>query len=125
MNHADSSKDVEDADAADYTPNGRMQEKHAKRLRQMDKKIVLLPEIGPGEIKEEGAHLQAKDDQNYAESLVHERESVNPAKQGSASGFLKRGDAIGDVTIVNITRIDLRKALERPFDITRRFLGNT
>jgi hypothetical protein len=25
----------------------------------MNKKIVLFPEIGPGEIEEEGAHLQA------------------------------------------------------------------
>ena len=91
----------------------------------MEKKIVLFPEIGPREIEKERAHLQAKDDQNYAKRLVHERESANPAKQGSASGFLKRGDAIGDVTIVNVGRIDLREALERPFDITRRFLGNT
>jgi hypothetical protein len=38
----------------------------------MVKEIVLLPETGPGEIEEKSAHLQAKDDQNYAKSFVHE-----------------------------------------------------
>ena len=91
---------------------------------QMEEEKVLFPEIGPRKIEKKRAHLQAKDDQNCAKRLVHERESVNPAKQGSASGFLKRGDTVGDVAIVNVGRIDLRKALERPFNITRRFLGN-
>ncbi len=90
----------------------------------MNEEIVLFPEIGPGKIEEERAHLQAKDDQDYAKRLVHERES-DPIRQGSASGFLKRGDAVGNVAIVNIGRIDLGEAFERPFNITRGFLGNT
>ena len=91
----------------------------------MAEEKVLLPEIGPREIKEKCAHLQAKDDQDYAKRFVHERESAHPRKKRSASGFLKRGDAVRDIAVVNIGRINLGKAFERRFDITRGFLSNT
>ncbi len=91
----------------------------------MAQEIVLLPEIGPREIEEKGAHLQAKDDQDYAKRFVHERESARLGKKRSASGFLKRGNAVRNVAVINVGRIDLGKTLERRFDITRRFLSNT
>ena len=102
-----------------------MKQKHADGGGQMAKEVILFPEIGPREIKEKRAHLQTKDDQDYAKCFVHERELARPGKKRSASGFLKRGDAVGNVAIVDIGRIDLRKALERPFHIAGRFLGNT
>ena len=124
MNQADANKNIENADAADGAAKRRMKKKKTQCLGQVDEKIVLLPEIGPGEIEKECAHLQAKDDQNDTKRLIHERKSENPREQGSASGFLKRGDAVGNIAIVDIGRIDLREALERPFNIPRRFLGN-
>lgn len=89
----------------------------------MTQKKVLFPEIGPGEIEEKGTHLQTKNDQNYAQRFIHERE-LAPGQMRSAGRFLKRGDAVRDITVVNIGRIDLRETLERRFYITRRFLGN-
>ena len=124
MNQADANEYIEDTNAADNAAKRGMQNEHAKSLRQMAEKIVLLPESGPGEVEKERTHLQTKDDQDYAKRFVHERESVRPWKQGSASGFLKGSDAVGNVAIINVGRIDLRKAFERPFNITRRFLGN-
>ena len=91
----------------------------------MTQEVVLLPEIGPGEIQEKRTHLQTKNDQNYAQCFIHERELARPGKKRSAGGFLKRGDAVRHIAVVNIGRIDLGETLERCFYITRRFLGNT
>jgi len=59
LNEADADKNIENAEATDDAAKRRVEEKQAQRLGQMNKKIVLFPEIGPGEIEEEGAHLQA------------------------------------------------------------------
>jgi len=90
----------------------------------MCKEVVVLPIVSPREIEKEGAHLQAKNDQNDAKRFAHERRSVCPRKRRSAGGLLKRGDALGNVAVVNVARIDLRKTLQRRFNLTRRFLSN-
>src|ERR1700674_1705157 len=43
----------------------------------------------------------------------------------SADRFLQSSDAIGNVAIVDVHRIDLEKTLKRCFRLTRGFLGNT
>src|SRR5215467_10206225 len=58
----------------------------------MEEKIVLFPEIGPRKIEKKRAHLQAKDDQNCAKRLVHERETE---KRTALHGVAERLAAIG------------------------------
>jgi hypothetical protein len=72
LNQADADENIEDAEATDNAAEGGVQKKQAHRSRKMVKKIVLLPEIGPGEIEEKSAHLQTKDDQDYAQRFIHE-----------------------------------------------------
>jgi hypothetical protein len=62
LNHADGDENIKDAEAADDAAERRMEQKQADRHGQMAQEIVLLPEIGPGEIEEKSAHLQTKDD---------------------------------------------------------------
>jgi hypothetical protein len=72
LNQADADENIKNAEAADDATKRRVKKKQAHRSRKMVKEIVLLPEIGPGEIEEKSAHLQTKDDQDYAQRFVHE-----------------------------------------------------
>jgi hypothetical protein len=76
LDQADGDEDIENTEATDDAAKGRVQQKQAKSHRQMAEEIVLFPEIGPREIEEKGAHLQTKNDQDYAKRFVHERESA-------------------------------------------------
>src|SRR5262249_38330711 len=113
----------ENAEAADNAAKSRMKQKQPQGQRQVAQEIVLFPEIRPGQIKEKGAHLQAKHDQNDAKRFIHERESA-PGRMSSASGLLKRSDAVRSGRGVNVTPIALGKPLKPPLDTPRRFLGH-
>lgn len=101
-----------------------MEQKSAKRIGQMNEKIIALPKIRPRQIEQERTHLQTQNDKNDAQRFIHERRSGRPKLQELASRLLKRGDAVSNIAIIDIGRIDLRKTLERRFNVTRGFLSN-
>jgi len=115
LDHADGDENIENAEAADNAAKRGMKEKQADGQRRVAQEVVLLPEIRPWEIQEKRTHLQTKNDQDYAQRFVHERELARPGKKRLTSGFLKRSDAVRHIAVVNIGRIDLRETLERRF----------
>ncbi len=93
---------------------------------EMAEKEVLLPEGRPWEIEEQGSHFEANNDQQRTKDTVHGDEGIACINECriSADGLLKSSDAIRDVTVVNVHRVDLRETLERCFRLTCGFLGN-
>ena len=94
--------------------------------RKMVEKEVLLPEGRPREIEEQGSHFEANNDQQRAKDTVHGYEGIACISECrvSADGLLKSSNAVSDITVVNVHRVDLRETLERCFRLTCGFLGN-
>src|SRR5579871_808435 len=122
LNQIDGDEDIENAEATDDAAKRGVQEKHANGLRQVREDVIALPKIRPGQVEKERTHLQTKNDKNDAKRFIHERRSVRPRKRRSASGLLKRSDAVGNVAIIDVGRIDLRETFERRLNVTRGFL---
>jgi hypothetical protein len=92
----------------------------------MVEKEVLFPESGPREIEEQRSHLEADNDQKCAKDTVHGQEGKGCIKcRVSTDGLLESSDAISDVAIVDVHRIDLGKTLQGCYRLTCGFLGNT
>src|SRR5713226_2976371 len=108
--HADGKNNIQDTKAADGAAERRMQ-KHRHERGEMAEEEVLLPEGSPGEIKEQRSHFEAQNNQHCAKNAIHEREKARCIEKGrsSAGRLLKSGDSFGNVTIVDVRRIDLRE----------------
>src|SRR6185437_3883203 len=96
------------------------------KRRKMDQKKILLPEGGPREIEEQSSHFEANNDQQSAQDAVHGYEKVPWIREftKSTDRFLEGSDAVSDVAIIDIHRVDLGETLQRCFRLTRGFLGN-
>jgi len=94
--------------------------------RKVAEKKVLFPESGPREIEEQSSHFEANDDQHCAKDTVHRKEGITRNRQcrNSTDGLLESSDAIGDIAVIDVHRIDLGKTLQRCCRLTRGFLGN-
>jgi hypothetical protein len=92
----------------------------------MAKKIILLPDRGPGEIEQDGAHYAQDDHQQRAKQSIHER-WVDPASgpETLTDRFLKSGDALAHIAIINVHRVNLGKTLQSRDRLARRLLGYT
>jgi len=77
LNQTQRRKEVQDAETADDSPEGGMEEDGDKGGK-MHEKVVLLPKRRPREKKEQGAHLKTQNDQNCAQDFVH-AEKTNAA----------------------------------------------
>ena len=124
-NEAESQEYVQHANAADGSAKRGMKDNVNERRKVVEKE-VLFPEGGPRKIEEQGSHLEANDDQQRAEDTVHGYEGIACISEYrvSTARLLESGDAISDVAIIDVHRIDLGKAFQRCFRLTRGFLGN-
>ena len=83
------------------------------KRREVVEEKVLFPESRPRKIEKQCSHFEADNDQQRAEDTVHSGEGIaciNKCRV-SADGLLESSDAIGDVSIIDVHRIDLGKAL--------------
>jgi hypothetical protein len=95
--------------------------------RKVVEEKILFPKGGPRKIEKQCSHFEADDDQQRAEDTVHSWEGIACINRCrvSANGLLESSDAIGDVSVIDVHRVDLGKTLQRCFRLTRRFLSNT
>src|SRR5579859_5763723 len=124
-NKAESHKDIQDPEAADGSAKGRVKEQPDQR-RKVDEKEVLLPEIRPRKIEKQRSHLEANDDQECTQNAIHGREETARIRnsRASASGLLESSNAIRDVAIVDVHRVNLGETFQRCLRLTRGFQGD-
>src|SRR5256714_15175101 len=48
-----------------------------------------------------------------------------PCERALTRGLLKSGDALTHIAVIDVYRVDLRKALQRRAQLARRFLGHS
>src|SRR5262245_16376322 len=75
LQQSDRDKNVEHADTAYQATNRRMQ-RDQHQGREVRQKVVLLPEVGPRQVEQEGSQFKTQYDDDGAQNLIHER---NPA----------------------------------------------
>ncbi len=96
-------------------------EQYGAKQRVVIQEKILFPVDGPRQIEQQRAHFEREDNQKCAINPVHRCMEIRPAcvQRGSADGFLKSGDALGYVAVVDVHRIDLGKTLERRSRLAR------
>jgi hypothetical protein len=91
--------------------------------RKVAEKVVLLPEGGPRQIEEQRAHLEAKNNDDGTKEFIHEKRfSAGRGNRELTGRLLKRGNALRNVTIVDVDGVDLGETLQGGIRITGRFL---
>lgn len=91
--------------------------------RKMQQEKVLFPEIGPGQIEQQRSHFEANHHQQCAKYTVHEEELARINTRRTSTGrLLEGGNAIGNVAVIDVHRIDLGEAFQRRLRLAGRFL---
>jgi len=112
-NQAKCKENIQQANATDNSSKGRMKnDRHEQG--EMTQKIVLFPKSSPREIEQQRTHFNAENYEQRSKNPVHEKRNLPGEKAQSLSdGFLKGGNALGDIPVIDVHRIDLGKTLER------------